>query len=69
VPAPRQVVPGREWQFTLTTTSGQQRMWDLAALSQLPVEDIGVSRERGGSTTASADGRWGGFGGSYGRCW
>jgi DMSO/TMAO reductase YedYZ molybdopterin-dependent catalytic subunit len=36
------VVPRRAWQFTLTTTSGQQRRWDFAALSQLPVEDIVV---------------------------
>ena len=36
------IVPRRAWQFTVTTTTGQQRLWDFESLTQLPVDDITV---------------------------
>ena len=39
---PTPFVHRRAWELTVTTTSGQERLWDFAGLNQLPVEDIVV---------------------------
>jgi DMSO/TMAO reductase YedYZ molybdopterin-dependent catalytic subunit len=39
-PTPR--VPIEEWEFTISTESGQQQAWDWAALTALPTEEITV---------------------------
>jgi DMSO/TMAO reductase YedYZ molybdopterin-dependent catalytic subunit len=39
-PTPR--VPIEEWEFTISTESGQRQAWDWAALTALPTEEITV---------------------------
>ncbi len=39
---PTPVVPRRAWELTVTTSTGQQRLWDFAGLNELAVEDITV---------------------------
>ena len=39
---PTPTVPRRAWELTVTTTTGQQRVWSFAGLDELPVEDFVV---------------------------
>src|SRR6476661_4467962 len=39
---PVPVVPTRDWTFTLTTENGEQRQWDWAAITAMPVENCCV---------------------------
>ena len=52
-PAP--VVPTRDWTFTLTTENGEQRQWDWAAITAMPVENccVDLHSELGWSVMAT----------------
>ena len=39
---PTPIVPRRAWEFTVTSSTGEQRHWDFESLTQLPIDDIRV---------------------------
>jgi DMSO/TMAO reductase YedYZ molybdopterin-dependent catalytic subunit len=50
------VVPTQDWTFTVTTGNGEQRQWDWAAMTAMPVENccVDLHSERGWSVMATS---------------
>jgi DMSO/TMAO reductase YedYZ molybdopterin-dependent catalytic subunit len=48
--------PTQDWTFTMTTRTGEQRQWDWAAMTAMPVENccVDLHSERGWSVVASS---------------